>query len=142
MATREAHAEWNGSLKEGSGEMALGSGNYTGPYSFVSRFENGSGTNPEELIGAAHAGCFSMALSAALGRAGLTPTSIKTTAKVHLGSSEAGPTITRIDLETEGVVPGMDAAAFQEQAEAAKKGCVVSRALAGVAEITLKATLK
>jgi osmotically inducible protein OsmC len=142
MATRNANAEWKGSLKEGSGDMALGSGSYTGPYSFVSRFENGSGTNPEELIGAAHAGCFSMALSAALGRAGITPTSIKTTATVHLGTSEAGPTITRIDLDTEGVVPGIDAATFQQHAEGAKKGCVVSRALAGVPEITLKATLK
>jgi lipoyl-dependent peroxiredoxin len=142
MATRDAHAEWKGTLKEGSGEMALGSGSYTGPYSFVSRFENGSGTNPEELIGAAHAGCFSMALSAALGRAGFTPTSIKTRAKVHLGSSDAGPTITRIDLETECVVLGIDDATFQEHAEGARKGCVVSRALAGVADITLKANLK
>lgn len=142
MATRQANAEWKGSLKEGSGEMALGSGSYTGPFSFVSRFENGSGTNPEELIGAAHAGCFSMALAAALGRAGLTPTSIRTTAKVHLGTSDAGPTITRIDLETEGEVPGIDQATFQQHAEGAKKGCVVSRALGGVKDITLNATLK
>jgi osmotically inducible protein OsmC len=142
MATRQANAEWKGSLKEGSGEMALGSGSYRGPYSFVSRFENGSGTNPEELIGAAHAGCFSMALAAALGRAGHTPTSIRTTAKVHLGTSDAGPTITRIDLETEGEVPGIDQATFQEHAEGARKGCVVSRALAGVQDITLNATLK
>jgi osmotically inducible protein OsmC len=142
MATRQANAEWKGSLKEGSGEMALGSGSYTGPYSFVSRFENGSGTNPEELIGAAHAGCFSMALAAALGRAGITPKSIRTTAKVHLGTSDAGPTITRIDLETEGEVPGIDQATFQEHAEGARKGCVVSRALGGVKDITLNATLK
>jgi osmotically inducible protein OsmC len=142
MATRQANAEWKGSLKEGAGEMALGSGSYTGPYSFVSRFENGSGTNPEELIGAAHAGCFSMALAAALGRAGITPTSIRTTAKVHLGTSEAGPTITRIDLETEGEVPGIDQATFQQHAEGARKGCVVSRALGGVKDITLNATLK
>jgi osmotically inducible protein OsmC len=142
MAVRNASAEWKGTLKEGAGEMALGSGSYKGPYSFVSRFENAAGTNPEELIGAAHAGCFSMALAAALGRAGHTPTSIKTTAKVHLGTSDAGPTITRIDLETEGVVPGIDAATFQQHAEGAKKGCVVSRALAGVGEITLTATLK
>ena len=122
--------------------MALGSGSYKGPYSFVSRFENGAGTNPEELIGAAHAGCFSMALSAGLGRAGITPTSIQTTAKVHLGTRDAGPTITRIDLDVEGEVPGIDQATFQQHAEAAKKGCVVSRALSGVQNITLKATLK
>ena len=142
MAVRGASAEWKGSLKEGAGSMRLGRGAFEGPYSFVSRFESGAGTNPEELIGAAHAGCFSMALAAALGRAGFTPTSIKTNAKVHLGASDAGPTITQIDLEVEGEVPGIDAAGFQAQAEGAKKGCVVSRALAGVQNITLKATLK
>ena len=142
MAVRGASAEWKGSLKEGGGSMRLGSGAFEGPYSFVSRFENGSGTNPEELIGAAHAGCFSMALAAALGRAGHTPTSIKTTAKVHLGTTDGAPTITQIDLEVEGEVPGLDAAGFQAQAEGAKKGCPVSRALAGVPNITLKTTLK
>jgi osmotically inducible protein OsmC len=142
MAIRQANAEWKGTLKEGSGQMALGSGSYTGPFSFVSRFENGSGTNPEELIGAAHAGCFSMALSAGLGRAGITPTSIRTNAKVHLGTSDAGPAITRIDLEVEGEVPGIDQATFQQHADTAKKTCIVSRALAGVADISLKATLK
>ena len=141
MAIRQANAEWRGTLKEGTGEMALGSGSYKGPYSFVSRFENGSGTNPEELIGAAHAGCFSMALAAALGRSGITPTSIRTIAKVHLGTSDQGPTITRIDLEVEGEVPGIDQARFQQEAESAKKGCVVSRALGGVKEITLSAKL-
>ncbi len=142
MATREASAQWKGSLKEGSGEMALGSGSYRGPYSFVSRFENASGTNPEELIGAAHAGCFSMALSAGLGRAGIVPTSIDTTAKVHLGATDAGPTITRIDLDVVGDVPGIDATTFKQHAEAAKSGCVVSRALGGVKEITINARLK
>ena len=142
MAERGASAEWHGTLKEGSGKMRLGSGAFEGPFSFVSRFENGAGTNPEELIGAAHAGCFSMALSAALGRAGHTPTSIRTNAKVHLGPTDAGPTITRIDLDVEGVVPGIDAATFQEFAEGAKKGCVVSRALAAVPTITLNARLK
>jgi osmotically inducible protein OsmC len=142
MATREASAEWKGSLKEGSGEMALGSGSYRGPYSFVSRFESGSGTNPEELIGAAHAGCFSMALSAGLGRAGIVPTSIGTNAKVHLGTTDAGPTITRIDLDVVGEVPGIDEATFKQHAEAARSGCVVSRALAGVKEITVNARLK
>ena len=142
MAIRESRAEWKGTLKEGAGTMALGSGSYTGPFSFVSRFESGTGTNPEELIGAAHAGCFSMALAAGLGRAGITPTSIHTTAKVHLGTSDAGPTITRIDLETEGEVPGIDQKTFQDHADAAKKNCIVSRALGGVKEVTLKATLK
>lgn len=142
MALQSASAEWNGSLKEGSGRMRVATGAVEGPYTFASRFESGKGTNPEELIGAAHAGCFSMALAAALGRAGHNPTSIRTNAKVHLGTSEAGPTITRIDLDVEGVVPGIDAAQFQEFAEGAKKGCVVSRALAGVQNITLNATLK
>ena len=142
MAVQSASAEWNGSLKEGSGKMRVGTGAFEGPFTFVSRFENGPGTNPEELIGAAHAGCFSMALSAALGRAGHNPTSIKTNSRVHLGATDAGPTITRIELDVEGVVPGIDQAAFQEFAEGAKKGCVVSRALAGVSEITLKATLR
>ena len=142
MAVQTASAEWNGSLKEGAGRMKVGSGAVDGPYTFVSRFETGPGTNPEELIGAAHAGCFSMALAAGLGRAGHSPTSIKTNAKVHLGASDAGPTITGIDLEVEGVVPGIDAAQFQEFAEGAKKNCVVSRALAGVQNITLQATLK
>jgi lipoyl-dependent peroxiredoxin len=142
MAVRDASAEWTGSLKEGTGKMRLGSGAFEGPFSFVSRFETGPGTNPEELIGAAHAGCFSMALAAALGRAGHTPKSIKTTAKVHLGTSDAGPTITRIDLDVVGEVPGIDATTFQQQAEGAKEGCVVSRALAGAPTITLNATLK
>lgn len=141
MAVRQSEAEWKGALKEGTGRMRLGSGAFEGAYSFVSRFESGTGTNPEELIGAAHAGCFSMALSAGLGRAGLTPTRIHTVATVHLGVTDAGPTITAIDLVVEGDVPGLDAAGFQEQAEGAKKNCVVSRALAGVPNITLKATL-
>jgi lipoyl-dependent peroxiredoxin len=142
MAVQTASAEWNGSLKEGAGKMRVGTGAFEGPFTFVSRFENGAGTNPEELIGAAHAGCFSMALSAALGRAGHNPTSIRTNATVHLGAGDAGPTITRIELAVEGVVPGIDQAQFQEFAEGAKKGCVVSRALAGVGDISLTATLK
>lgn len=142
MAVHGASAEWKGTLKGGAGTMRLGSGAFDGPYSFVSRFETGPGTNPEELIGAAHAGCFSMALAAALERAGHAPTSIRTTSKVHLGASEAGPTITQIDLAVEGEVPGLDQAAFQQFAEGAKTGCIVSRALAGVKTITLAATLK
>jgi lipoyl-dependent peroxiredoxin len=141
MAERGASAEWKGSLKEGAGTMRLGSGAFEGPYTFVSRFESGPGTNPEELIGAAHAGCFSMALAAALGRAGHNPTSIRTNATVHLGTGEAGPTITQIDLDVEGSVPGIDQAAFQQFADGAKAGCPVSRALAGVKTITLNARL-
>jgi osmotically inducible protein OsmC len=142
MAVQTASAEWNGSLKEGAGRMKVGSGAVDGPYTFVSRFETGPGTNPEELIGAAHAGCFSMALAAGLGRAGHNPTSLRTNAKVHLGATDAGPTITKIELDVEGVVPGIDAAQFQEFAEGAKKNCVVSRALAGVQTVTLQATLR
>jgi osmotically inducible protein OsmC len=141
MTTRESEARWQGSLKEGSGRVRLGSGVFEGGYSFPSRFENGAGTNPEELIAAAHAGCFSMALTAILGEAGFTPTLIRTVAKAHLGFTEAGPTLTRIDIETEGDVPGIDAAGFQQHAEAAKKRCLVSRALAGVPAMTLRASL-
>jgi len=128
MTTRTSSAEWKGTLKEGGGTMSLGSGSYTGPFTFASRFESGKGTNPEELIGAAHAGCYSMFLSALLTNAGFKPTSIKTTATVHLGE---GPTISLIELASEAVVPGLADAAFQEHAEAAKKGCPVSKALAG-----------
>ncbi|MFN8487439.1 MAG: OsmC family peroxiredoxin [Caldilineaceae bacterium] len=138
MAVRNAEAEWKGTLKEGAGTMKLGSGSYEGPFSYVSRFEEGPGTNPEELIGAAHAGCFSMFLSALLTNAGFNPTRIHTTAKVHLG---AGPAITLIELNTEAAVPGLDNAAFQEKAAAAKAGCPISKALAGVGEIKLNATL-
>jgi osmotically inducible protein OsmC len=120
--------------------MRLGSGAYEGQYSFVSRFEDGSGTNPEELIAAAHAGCFSMALSAALTRAGSPPTSIKTSATVHLDKGDAGFSITRIDLDTEGDVPGIDADKFSQLAADAKANCIVSRALAAV-DITLNARL-
>lgn len=137
---RTSKAQWNGSLKEGSGTVALGSGAFEGAYSFPSRFENGTGTNPEELIAAAHAGCFSMALSAELGKAGFNATRVSTEAKVHLEKGEAGFSITRIDLVTVADVPGIDAAEFQTHAQGAKKGCPVSRALSAV-EITLDATL-
>jgi osmotically inducible protein OsmC len=140
MAVRKAHAQWDGSLQEGKGTMALGSGAYQGSYSFASRFEEGAGTNPEELIAAAHAGCFSMALSAALGRGGFTPQSVKTEARVHLMKVEGGFGITRIELDTEARVPGIDDAKFQEIADGAKKGCPVSKALAAT-EITLQARL-
>lgn len=141
MAVRSAEAEWKGNLREGAGKMKLGSGAYEGAYSFASRFEEGKGTNPEELIAAAHAGCFSMALSAGLGKAGFTPTRVHTTARVHLEKVGEGFGITRIELTTEAQVPGIDNKAFQEQAEGAKKGCPVSKVLAG-AQISLTATLK
>jgi osmotically inducible protein OsmC len=128
MAVRSSSAEWKGTLKEGGGTMRLGSGAYEGPFTFASRFESGKGTNPEELIGAAHAGCYSMFLSALLTDAGFTPTRIHTTATVHL---DDGPKISRIELSTEAEVPGLDDKAFQKHAEAAKKGCPVSQALAG-----------
>ena len=140
MPVRKASAVWEGNLKEGHGTVKLGSGAYEGQYSFGSRFEEGTGTNPEELIGAAHAGCFSMALSAGLGRAGFTPTRVATTAKVHLEKGDAGFSITRIELETEAAVPGIDESTFQEQAETAKANCPVSKALAG-AQISLNARL-
>jgi lipoyl-dependent peroxiredoxin len=140
MPARTGSARWEGGLQDGKGTVRLGSGAFEGPYSFSSRFEDGSGTNPEELIGAAHAGCFSMALSAGLERAGTPPTSVETTASVHLERADAGFRISRIDLDTTAVVPGIDDAAFQEQATTAKANCPVSQALAGT-EITLTATL-
>ncbi len=140
MAIRSSEAEWKGNLREGQGTMKLGSGAFEGRYSFASRFESGTGTNPEELIAAAHAGCFSMALSAGLSKAGFSPTRIHTEAKVHLESVEGGFGITRIELETEAQVPGIDAGTFQQQAEGAKKNCPVSKALAGT-QISLTAKL-
>ena len=141
MTIRESEAQWAGSLKEGAGRLKLGSGVFEGAYSFPSRFENGPGTNPEELIAAAHAGCFTMALTFILGEAGHVPERIRTIAKVHLGATAAGPTLTRIELETEGSVPGLDEQKFQALAETAKKTCLVSRALAGVPDIRLTAVL-
>ena len=140
MPVRKAHAQWNGSLPDGNGMMALGSGAFEGQYSFGSRFEEGTGTNPEELIGAAHAGCFSMALSGVLGRAGVTPESIETDARVHLDKGDDGFSITRIELSTTGSVPGLSAEDFERHAQEAKAGCPVSRALRGV-EIALEAKL-
>lgn len=140
MPARNAEAEWKGDLREGSGRMKLGSGAYEGAYSFRSRMEDGPGTNPEELIGAAHAGCFSMALAARLSAAGHAPTRIHTTAAVHFDKIEGGFAITRIDLRTEAAVPGLDQAAFQQEAQAAKETCPVSKALAGT-QITLDARL-
>jgi len=140
MATRTGSAVWEGTLREGKGTVKLGSGAYEGPYSFASRFESGTGTNPEELIGAAHAGCFSMALSAGLTKAGFSPKRIATTARVHLENVGGGFKITSIDLETEAEIPGIEEQTFLEQAETAKKNCPVSQALAGT-EIKLQARL-
>jgi lipoyl-dependent peroxiredoxin len=138
MTTRTSSAEWKGTLKEGSGTMKVGSGAYEGPFTHASRFATGPGTNPEELIGAAHAGCFSMFLSALLTTAGFPPTRIATTATVHLTD---GPTISLIELVSEAEVPGLSEELFQEKAAAAKAGCPVSKVLAAT-EIRLTATLK
>jgi osmotically inducible protein OsmC len=141
MATRNGSAEWRGDLRGGGGELTVGDGVFKGAYSFSSRFEEGEGTNPEELIAAAHAACFSMALSNILAEHGHAPESVQTVAKVHLRQTDAGPTIQQIDLETEGRVAGIDQDHFTEHAEEAKKGCPVSRALGAVQEINLTATL-
>ena len=142
MATRDGSAEWRGDLQSGAGTVSVASGLFSdGNFSFSSRFEEGPGTNPEELIAAAHAGCFSMALSNILAGDGHTPESVKTTAKVHLRFVDDAPTIAQIDLVTEGRVPGIDQDQFARYAEQAKAGCPVSRALAAVGEITLDAKL-
>src|SRR5215211_4434120 len=133
MPERSATARWEGGLQGGKGRMAFGSGAFEGQYSFSSRFEEGTGTNPEELIGAAHAGCFTMALSNILATAGHPPTKLNTVASVELDRTDAGPTITRIGLRVDGEVPGIDEETFRSHAEDAKANCPVSRALAGVA---------
>ena len=138
MPVRTAKAEWKGDLKGGKGTMETQTGSFSGPYSFSSRFEEGSGTNPEELIAAAHAGCFSMALSSTLAKAGHTPDSVRTTAKVHVVGGEG---ITQIELICRATVPGISAEAFKEHAEEAKGGCPVSKALAAT-RITLDAALE
>lgn len=129
---RKAEARWNGDLKSGKGTVKLGSGAYEGQYSFSSRFESGTGTNPEELLGAAHAGCYSMALAHALASAGHPATSVHTAATVHLTKSDAGFSISGIDLVTRGQVPGLSADEFKRFAEETKQGCIVSRALSAV----------
>lgn len=141
MAKRTAKAEWTGNLKDGAGTMRFGSGAFEGAYSFLSRFEEGEGTNPEELIAAAHAGCFSMAFANELDGAGHTPEKVETEAQVSLVKGDEGFGINRIHLVTEATVPGISEEKFQEIAEAAKNGCPVSKALTGP-EITLDATLK
>ncbi|MFL7837866.1 MAG: OsmC family protein [Candidatus Promineifilaceae bacterium] len=135
---RRADAHWEGTLKDGGGSLKLESGVYEGPYTWAGRFADGKGTNPEELIGAAHAGCYTMFLSAILTNNDFNPTRLDTTAAVHL---EDGPTITKIELNVEGVVDGLDDARFQEFAQEAKEKCPVSKALAAVPEIVLNAHL-
>lgn len=134
------NAEWRGDLKGGAGTFTAGD-SLSGEYSFRSRFEDGPGANPEQLIAAAHAACFSMALSADLAGAGTPAESVATDAEVTLRFVDGAPTITAIALTTVGVVPGIDEAAFVAAAEAAKAGCPVSRALAAVPEVTLRASL-
>lgn len=141
MPVRNAEARWEGDLVHGKGSMKVGSGAFHAPFSFATRFEGQPGTNPEELIAAAHAGCFSMAFSAALGKAGFTPTSVQTSAAVHLEKIGEGFKITRSVLRMQAKVPKLDQGKFREIAEAAKKGCPVSQALAGV-QIELDATLE
>jgi len=140
MPVRRANAEWKGDLKSGTGEVRTETGSFKGAYSFPSRFESGEGTNPEELIAAAHAACFSMAFANGLAGAGHTPESVRTEARVHLDKGDGGFGITRIELVTEARVPGISEEAFQEQAEGAKTGCPISRALASV-QIDLDARL-
>lgn len=140
MRTRTAHARWEGSLKEGGGEVDIGKGAFRRPYSFASRFEDASGTNPEELLGAAHASCFAMALSLVLGQAGFTPDYVDATAHVTVAPENGGFKITRSHLVCEARVRGLDQAAFERHAESARANCPVSRALARI-EITLEARL-
>ncbi|MGH2713662.1 MAG: OsmC family peroxiredoxin [Thermoleophilaceae bacterium] len=140
MATRNGSARWKGDLSSGSGEVTVGEGAWTGSYSFASRFEDGAGTNPEELIAAAHAGCYSMALCHVLTEAGHTPRLIRTTARSYLRLVDGAPTINRIDLDTEADAPGLDETRFRELAETAKAACAVSRALQGVETISLTST--
>ena len=140
MLVRTSTAVWEGGLKNGKGKMKIGKGAFDGSYTFASRFETGTGTNPEELIGAAHAGCFSMALALMLDQEGYKPERITTTARVKVDKVGDGYRIIGIDLDTEGVVPGIDEARFREKAEVAKKGCPVSVALASV-DIKLEARL-
>jgi lipoyl-dependent peroxiredoxin len=148
MVAREGSATWSGDLRTGRGELTIGEGVWTGAYSAAARFggvlpgfEEGAGTNPEELLAAAHGACFSMALSLTLEEAGFVPRSIKTRARVHLRIVGGAPAIQQIDLETEGVVPAIDEEGFARLAEEAKSSCIISRALGGVEQINLSATL-
>jgi lipoyl-dependent peroxiredoxin len=139
---RTARAEWRGTLKEGDGTMALGSGAWEGPYTFKSRFEDGAGSNPEELIGAAEAGCFTMQLAHDLSEAGHAPELVHTDARVSIRNVDGAPTIARIALTTRARVPGIDAETLQRTAEATREACIISRALGAVGEITVETTLE
>jgi osmotically inducible protein OsmC len=141
MPTRQSKATWNGDLKQGKGVMKVGKTGYEGPFTYVSRFEEGEGTNPEELLGAAHAGCYSMFLAALLSADGHAPNSVNTTAKVHIGTVDGAPTIHTIELISEVDVPGIDDSTLLKYAEDAKAGCPVSKALAAVQVISLQASL-
>jgi osmotically inducible protein OsmC len=140
MPTRTAEAEWQGTLKEGAGTVALGSGAFKGPFSFVSRFEDGSDANPEELLGAAHAGCFTMALNNRLFQNGFAPKRVHTVAHVLLEKSESGMSVSNIHLVTEAEIPGISEEDFRAHATAAKDTCIISRALSAV-PMTLEAKL-
>ncbi|WP_018477101.1 OsmC family peroxiredoxin [Pontibacter roseus] len=143
MKKSTANAQWNKGLKDGNGEVASGTGNFKANYSFASRFgEDKSATNPEELIGAAHAGCYSMFLSALLEKANYKPESVSTTATVHLGEKDGGPHVMKIELNTEASVPGIEDEEFQRLAEDAKANCPISKVLSAVPEMTLNASLK
>ena len=141
MPTRSGNATWNGDLQNGDGRLTVGDGVFEGAYSFKSRFEEGEGTNPEELIAAAHAACFAMAFSNILAESGHEPKSVQASARVVLKEVDGAPTLARIELKAEGDVPGIDGDEYQRLADQAKKECPVSRALAGVQEIRLEATL-
>lgn len=140
MSERKANAEWSGGLKDGSGKIALGSGAFEGPFSFATRFEEGSGTNPEELLGAALAGCYAMALNANLEKRGTPASNVRAEARVYLGKDDAGFKINRIDLQTTTDVPGLSAEDFTKVAEEVKNTCIISKALAAT-QINLQATL-
>jgi lipoyl-dependent peroxiredoxin len=141
MPTSQAMAVWEGKLKDGKGNFKAGSSSFSGPYTFATRFEGKKGTNPEELIAAAHAACLSMALSAGLEKAGKPVTRVETTAACTMDMVDGAPKITKMELKVRGRVPGLDQAGFQKAAEEAKRGCPVSKALAGIPQITLDATL-
>lgn len=142
MPTRNASAEWHGDFKRGEGKVAVGSGAFDLPYNFSGRFEDGGGTNPEELVGAAHASCFAMALSVGLTQAETPPEKLSVSAAVTIDQVEGGFEITRIDLTVRGKVPGVDTDGFQHAAQGAKEQCPLSKALAAVKEITLDAALE
>ena len=141
MTKRNANAEWQGNVEDGSGTITVGDGVFKGAYSYDSRFGEGEGTNPEQLLAAAHAGCFTMALSNVLSSAGHIPDSLHTDARIQLRNIDGRPSLTRINLDTQGHVPGVDEEQFQSYAEEAKANCPVSRALTGIPEIVLTAKL-